>query len=176
MRSPKDVINIRLKFFGETTAAPNQFKMVLLDSNFAALARQPIPFNTDLTIPTTTSGEYETIWTVPALSQSPVNYYIEVQMVGTDFLAAERYHLLATLISKGSNTELIDQVEVLRDSVLKYINVNNPGLITLTSDATNTNVKLYSMDATNVFNIAEVMATDTAIDSTNPNAILYYYV
>ena len=96
-RAHKDVINIRLKFFGDTTAAPDAFKMVLLDNTFTPLARQPLPFNTDLTIPT--GLEYETIWTVPAAG----TYYIEVQMVGTDFLAAERYHFLATLISKGSN-------------------------------------------------------------------------
>ena len=94
----KDVINIRLLFLGDITAAPDSFKMVLLDSNFAPLARQPLPFNTDLTIPSL--GVYETIWTVSAVG----TYYIEVQMVGTDFLAAERYHFLATLISKGSNT------------------------------------------------------------------------
>ena len=51
-RNLRDVVRIELTFKGLTTSAPTGFKLILKDSSNGNVVPQPLPFNTDLTIPT----------------------------------------------------------------------------------------------------------------------------
>ena len=65
------MVRVDLTFTGSTTGVPDNFKMVVLDNTFTPLTNQPLPFNTDIPIPTG-GGVYNTIFTVP----DPGDYYI----------------------------------------------------------------------------------------------------
>ena len=50
-RNLREVVRIELTFRGLTTSAPTAFKLVLKDTSYGNVVPQPLPFNTDITIP-----------------------------------------------------------------------------------------------------------------------------
>ena len=138
-RNLRDVIRIDLTFRGLTTAAPDSFKLVLKDTSYVDVVPQPLPFNTDIPIPTGTFF-YETIFTVPVAGQ----YYLEVQMVGATMQSLEMYNIIATLTD---GFVIFNSVDILRPrtDIIKFVRLATPGLIRVKNSQGSAGINLYSV-------------------------------
>ena len=126
LRSLRDVVRIEITFKGQTTLAPNAFRLVLKNSLDQKIAPQPLPFDIDIDIPT--GMFYETIFTAPVDGQ----YYLEVEMVGATMEALEVYNIIGSLTD---GTILFNSMEILRTrtNLLRFIEIKTPGLISITN-------------------------------------------
>ena len=157
-RNLRDVVRIELTFRGLTNSAPTSFKLVLKDTSYGDVVPQPLPFNTDIPIPT--GLIYETIFTVPVAG----HYYLEVQMVGATMQSLQMYNIIASLTD---GTILFNSVDILRarTDIIKFVYLGTPGLIRVKNSQGAAGINLYSVTDPSTSLDITLVTPDTTITS-----------